>query len=279
MQYGKKMEIGTKIISSKNEKIKKIIKLRDKNKRKKYSLFFIEGYREILRAIESNVEIESLFIAPSLFLKDNEYKLIEAIRLKKTPIYNCSEEVFRKISYRDRPDGLLVVAKCFSHDFKKLKEIIKNKENPLLIVCQSIEKPGNLGTILRTADAASVDAVIVVDPITDIFNPNVVRASIGTLFTVPIFVCESEKILKIFKENDIKTIATTPNSNKNYTEVDYKKGIAIAFGTEQLGLSKLWMKNSNILVKIPMFGKVDSLNIAAATTILLYEALRQRKLI
>lgn len=277
MQYGKKMENLIKITSSKNEKIKKIVKLKDKNKRDKYSLFLIEGYREILRAIEANVEIESLFICPPFFLKDNEYKLIEKIKEKKAYIYDCLEDVFKKISYRDRPDGLIAIAKQFNNDIENLKKLIKNKKNPFLIVLEGIEKPGNLGTILRTSDAAGVDAVIVADPMTDIFNPNVVRASIGTLFTVPIFVSSSEKIIKILKENKIDIISTTPSSKTFYTDVNLNKPIAIAFGTEQLGLSKIWMENSDTLIKIPMLGKVDSLNVAAATTILLYETVRQRR--
>lgn len=278
MQYGKKMEIGIKITSKKNEKIKKILKLKNKNKREKLSLFLIEGYREILRALEADVKIEALFICPSLFLKDNEYKLIEKIKSKKIFIYNCLEQIFRKISYRDRPDGLIAIARHFNYDFKNLKTLIKNKKTPFLIVCESIEKPGNLGTILRTADAANVDAVIVADPITDIFNPNVVRASIGTLFTVPIFVGEKKEIFKFLRDNKIEIIATTPSSNVSYTNVNLKKSVAIIFGTEQLGLSNFWMENSDVLVKIPMFGKADSLNVAAATTILLYETLRQRRL-
>jgi len=277
MQYGKKMEISIKISSKKNENIKKIIKLKNKNKRDKYQLFLIEGYREILRAMESKIQIESLFICPSLFLKDNENKLIDKIKSKKVIVYDCLEEIFKKISFRDRPDGLIAIAKQFNNQLDDLKKIIKNKTNPFLIILEGIEKPGNLGTILRTADAANVDAVIVVDPITDIFNPNVIRASIGTLFTVPIFVNKSDEILKLLKENNIEIIATTPNSKTIYTNVDLQQPVALAFGTEQLGLSKFWMKNSDKLVKIPMLGSVDSLNVAASTIVLIYETQRQRK--
>jgi len=277
MQYGKKMIKNFEITSLKNEKIKKIIKLKNKNKRDKYSLFLIEGYRELLRAYKANVKIDSLYVCESLFLKDNENTLIEKINNKKTPIYNCLENVFRKISYRDRPDGLLAIAKQFKKDFNDLEKIIDSKKDPLIIICEAIEKPGNLGTILRTADATKVDAVIVVDPLTDIFNPNVVRASIGALFSVPIFVSESEKIISFLKKKNINILSATPKAKINYSDVNLKKGVAIAFGTEQLGLSDIWFKNSS-LVKIPMFGDMDSLNVAQSTTILLYEAIRQRKL-
>ncbi|NGX34412.1 MAG: 23S rRNA (uridine(2479)-2'-O)-methyltransferase [Candidatus Anoxychlamydiales bacterium] len=273
MQYGKIMIIT----SNKNEKIKKIIKLRNKNKRDKYSLFLIEGYKELLRASKSKIKIESLFICEEFFLKDNEYTLIEEIRNKNSSIYDCTKEVFEKISYRDRPDGLIAIAKSFKNDLENLKKLIENKKNPLIVVLEGIEKPGNLGTIIRTAAAAGVDAIIVTDPKTDIFNPNVVRASIGTLFTTPIYVEDSKKVISFLNENKINIISATPHAKINYTDVDLKKGVAIAFGTEQVGLSDIFMKNSNHLVKIPMFGDIDSLNVAQSTTILLYEAIRQRK--
>lgn len=277
MLYGKKMKKYFKITSIKNEKIKTIIKLKNKNKREKYSLFLIEGYRELLRASQSNIKIESLFICPDLFLKNNEYKLIENIQSKKIPIYNLRDDVFQKISYRDRPDGLIAIANTFNNELKDLEKIVDRVKNPLLVVLQGIEKPGNLGTILRTCDATAVDAIIVVDPKTDIFNPNVVRASIGTLFTVPIFVSTSETILSFLKKKNIEIISTSPSSKKNYIDENFKKAVAITFGTEQTGLSEIWMKKSTKLVKIPMFGEVDSLNVATSTTILLYEAIRQRK--
>jgi len=274
----KMMKNFVEITSTKNEKIKKIIKLKNKNKREKHSLFLVEGYRELLRASISKVKIDSLFVCPSLFLKDNEEALIEEIQKTQANIYIVKEDIFRKISYRDRPDGLLAIAKQFSSNIKDLEKIIKTKKNPFFVVCESIEKPGNLGTILRTADGAGCDGVIVADPITDIFNPNVVRASIGTLFTQPVIVANSEEIISVLKKNNIKIVATTPQSDINYTQIDLKEGIAIVVGTEQLGLSDKWMKQSSSLVKIPMYGKADSLNVAGATTILLYEVIRQRKL-
>lgn len=272
MQYGKKMIIT----SNKNEKIKKIIKLRNKNKRDKYSLFLIEGYKEILRASNSKIKIESLFFCEDFFLKDNEPGLIEKIKNKNSSIYDCKKEVFEKISYRDRPDGLIAIAKTFKNELKNLKKIIKNKKDPLIVVLEGIEKPGNLGTIIRTAVAAKVDAIIITDPKTDIFNPNVVRASIGSLFSIPIYVTNSKEAINFLNENKISIISATPHAKVIYTDVDLKKGVAIAFGTEQVGLSDIFMKNSNNLVKIPMFGDIDSLNVAQSSTILLYEAIRQR---
>jgi len=270
------MKPNVQITSNKNEKIKKIIKLRNKNKRDKYSLFLIEGYKELLRACNALVKIESLFFCSDFFLKDNEMNLIDKIRNKNSSIYECTKEVFEKISYRDRPDGLIAIAKSFQNDLKDLKKIIDDKKNPLIVVLEGIEKPGNLGTIIRTAVAARVDAIIVVDPQTDIFNPNVVRASIGTLFSIPIYVSDSQTVFKFLNENKVNIVSASPRGKINYTDIDLKKSVAIAFGTEQVGLSDIWMKNSKDLVKIPMYGDIDSLNVAQSTTILLYEAIRQR---
>jgi RNA methyltransferase, TrmH family len=266
------------ISSFQNDKIKKIIKLRNKNKRDKYKLFLIEGYKEILLAFNSNIDFESLFFCKNYFLKDNENRLIDKIRKKQAAIYECSDEVFEKISYRDRPDGLLAIAKQFDLSFNesKIQKAIKDKTKAFIVVLESIEKPGNLGTILRTCDAANADCIIIAETRTDIFNPNVVRASIGTLFTVPIFISDSRTIIDFLRKNKIEIISATPKSDINYTKIDFKGSVAIAFGTEQVGLSDIWFKDSDKLIKIPMLGKIDSLNVAQSTTILLYETIRQR---
>jgi TrmH family RNA methyltransferase len=154
---------------------------------------------------------------------------------------------------------------------------IKNKKNPLFVVAESIEKPGNLGTILRSSDAVRLDGLIVCDRCTDIFNPNVVRASIGTLFTVPVVESTGREALKWLKKHQIDIMAATPSAQAEFTEVDMKRPLAIAVGTEQLGLSDLWMHEAELQVKIPMGGIADSLNVAMATTLLMYEALRQRR--
>ena len=147
----------------------------------------------------------------------------------------------------------------------------------MLVVAEAIEKPGNLGTILRSSDATGVDGLIVCDRCTDIHNPNVVRASVGTLFTIPVVEAAGEETFRWLKKNNIAIVAATPHAEKLYTEVDMNRALAIAVGTEQLGLSELWMKHADIQVRIPMHGVADSLNVATATTLLLYEALRQRQ--
>lgn len=254
------------ITSLQNPGVKQVLKLRNRRARDQSGLFLIEGFRELTRAHQGGQPIERLYICPELFLGENEQALIEALG---NPIL-CSEQVFRKLSYRDRPDGLLAVAPQIH---RKLSDLPK-KQAPLYIVAEAIEKPGNLGTILRTADATGVDGVIVVDKCTDLFNPNVVRASVGTLFTLPVVEATTEEALHWLREQHITVVAATPGATRLYTDVDYTQSIAIAVGTEQYGLSKAWLEGE--CVTIPMLGVADSLNVAIATSVLLYEAVRQR---
>ncbi len=262
------------ITSLQNPRIKQAVRLRDRRDRDTSGLFIIEGYRELLRAVEAKRKIETLFICPELFLGSNENALIEKIAKGGSEVYACSEPVFRKLSYRDRPDGLVAVAPQFHLKLEGL--VPKKSRNEFYVVAEAIEKPGNLGTILRSSDAAGVDALIVCDRCTDIHNPNVVRASVGTLFTVPVVEAEGGETLSWLKRRGVSILAATPSAEKLYTEVDMKGPIAIAVGTEQLGLSSLWMEQADMLVRIPMLGVADSLNVATATTLLLYEAVRQR---
>jgi TrmH family RNA methyltransferase len=265
------------ITSLHNTKIKQAMHLRDKRDRDQTGLFLIEGYREIFRASNAHWPIESLFICPELFLGTNEPALIQALAGQGTKIYECSQPVFQKISYRDRPDGLLAIAPQKKRSLSDLENCFKKKQAPFFVVAEAIEKPGNLGTILRSSDAVGIDGLIVCDRCTDIFNPNVVRASVGTLFTVPTIEESGEKTLNWLRDHDVTILAATPQAELLYTEVDLTRPLAIAVGTEQLGLSDRWMNQSTAQVRIPMCGVADSLNVAMATTLLLYEALRQRQ--
>ncbi|MBI5346829.1 MAG: RNA methyltransferase [Chlamydiae bacterium] len=264
------------ITSFSNPKIKQIIKLRDKNERDATDLFLIEGYRELLRSL-GHVQITQLFFCEDFFLKENEFDLIEKIKNKNVEIFKCEKRVFEKISYRDRPDGLLAVAKQVHLDISVLEKIVKQKPNPFFVICERIEKPGNLGTILRSADGAGADAVVVCDPVTDIFNPNVVRSSTGALFTQKVITLPKQIIFDFLKKQKIQIVAASPHAKEIFTDVDLTKSLAIIVGAEQYGLSALWMENSDVLVKIPMMGDADSLNVAQATTLLLYEVQRQRR--
>ncbi len=261
------------ISSLQNPLVKEAVFLRDKKSvRDEKGKFLVEGYRELLRAVDAGVRIEALFFCESLFLGSNEKALIQRIKERGAKLYLCTAPVFHKLSYRDRPDGLLAMAAQMDWTLEK----IPLKANPLLVIAEAIEKPGNLGTILRSSDAAGVDALIVCDRCTDIHNPNVVRASVGTLFTIPVVEASGEETFRWLKEKGISIAAATPHAKKLFTEVDMSGPLAIAVGTEQLGLSELWMKEADLQVRIPMLGVADSLNVATATTLLLYEALRQR---
>ena len=264
------------ISSLQNPRIKQVVKLRDRPEREKTGQFLIEGYREILRASDAGQPFDTLFICPSLFLGSNESSLIARIAQSGAQVWTCSEAVFRKISYRDRPDGLLGQGPQRHLTLKELEGHL-TKDNPFLVVAEAIEKPGNLGTILRSSDAVGLDGLIVCDRCTDIHNPNVVRASVGTLFTVPVVEAKGEETLEWLRSKKILIAAATPSATAEFTEVDLSGPLAIAVGTEQLGLSERWMKQADIQVRIPMCGVADSLNVAMATTLLLYEALRQRR--
>ncbi|MDR2539435.1 MAG: RNA methyltransferase [Chlamydiales bacterium] len=261
------------ITSMQNSKVKLALQLANRRTRNRTNFFLIEGYRELTRAVQARVKVVSLFICPALFLGTNEKALIEQMKQDRIFVDHCSESVFKKISYRDRPDGLIAIAEQM-HD---PLDSISLSPAAFVVIAEAIEKPGNLGTILRSADAAGVDGVIVCDRCTDIYNPNVVRASVGTVFTTSVVEATSQEVLHLMRANQIRVVAATPSASQEFTEADLTGPIAIAVGTEQLGLSDFWMKQADICVRIPMHGVADSLNVATATTLLLYEVIRQRK--
>lgn len=261
------------ITSLQNPRVKQIVKLRDRGDRDAAGLFLIEGYREVKRALDNHRKLHTLFFCPTLFMGTNERPLLDRASAAGAELIECSAPVFQKMAYRDRPEGLLALAPQIHRTLTDLQL----PPNPLLIVAEAIEKPGNLGTMLRSADAAGVQAVIICDRCTDIHNPNVVRASIGTLFCVPVVEATTDEALAWLRQQGIAVLAATPHATQEYTQVDMKRGTAIVVGTEQYGLSDRWMQSADVQVRIPMLGQVDSLNVAAATTILLFEAVRQRR--
>jgi TrmH family RNA methyltransferase len=261
-----------------NLKVKQLMHLRERHERNRTGLFILEGYRELLRATDAGFPIHQLFICPDLFLGVNEPHLIQRLIEKGTELFTCTEKVFHKVSYRDRPDGLMAIAPQQKLSLSSLEIAFGRPQAPLFVVAEAIEKPGNLGTILRSSDAVGVDGVIVCDRCTDIYNPNVVRASVGTLFTVPIVEADGEETLNWLKGHGVLILAATPQAEKEFTQVNLTQSIAIAVGTEQLGLSDRWMQQADLQVRIPMRGVADSLNVAMATTLLLYETSRQRHL-
>ena len=256
-----------------NPKVKHVVKLRQRSHRDEAGQMLVEGYRECKRALDNGYQPEMLFFCEELYLKNlNEPEIVRQCQERGAELYACSKPVFEKMAYRERPEGLLIVGPQCS---RKLADL-QLPEHALVVVAESIEKPGNLGTILRSADAAGVHAVIVCDRCTDIHNPNVVRASTGTLFSLPVVEAESDEAIAYLKERGFCILATTPHTEKLHSEVPLTGNVAIVVGTEQYGLTEKWMNAADFRVRIPMFGLADSLNVSAATTILLFEAVRQR---
>jgi len=264
------------ITSLNNQRIKDVCSLRDRRDRDRTDCFIIEGYRELLRAVDAQFPVAQLFICPEYFLGGNEQHLISRLASAGAEVFTCSKPAFAKLSYRDRPDGLLAVAPQKHLGLDYLDKRLQNIPAPFMVVAEAIEKPGNLGTILRSSDAVGVDGLVVCDRCTDIYNPNTVRASVGTLFTVPVVEATSEECLSWLKKKGVLVVAATPSGSQEYTAVDLTGPLAIAVGAEQFGLSEKWMEEADIRVNIPMRGIADSLNVAMATTLLLYEVLRQR---
>lgn len=254
-----------KIDSLINPKIKNIVKLRDfSRERKDQGLFLIEGHREISLALRAGVEIVNLIYSPEYIKKE--------LAIDEERIIEVSKKVFAKISYRENPDGFLAVAKSKELNLKEIKLSTK----PLLVVLEAVEKPGNLGAILRTADAVGADAVIINDPKTDIYNPNIIRASQGAIFTVATALSSIDEIIKFCKDKDIKILATTPEKAEEYTKIDYKQGCVVVMGAEDKGLSSKWLKAADEKIKITMCGQIDSLNVSVSAAVILFEAVRQR---
>jgi len=261
------------ISSLQNPRVKAVVRLRNRRDRDRERKMLIEGYRELLRAFRNGYPVDELFVCEELFQGENEGTLIDGLSETGTRILATAPEVFRKMAYRDRPEGLLGVA-----PFRRraLSDIDLGDAPALVVVAEAIEKPGNLGAMLRSADAAAVRALILCDPCTDLFNPNVVRASIGALFAVPVAEASAEQAVAWLRERGISTLAATPHAERVYTDVDMTAPLAIVVGTEQHGLSDPWLRQADLQARIPMLGQADSLNVATATALLLYEAVRQR---
>jgi RNA methyltransferase, TrmH family len=260
------------ITSLQNPRLKRLVRLRDRRSRDEERAFLVEGYREVRRALERKVALEEVYFSRDWFLGENEPALLAEAEAAGARLYELSKDAFAKVAYRERPDGILAVAPQWATALADLSLSAK----PFLLVVEAIEKPGNLGTILRSADAAGCDAVIVCDPVTDLFNPNVVRASTGVLFSVPCVVEESAKVLAWLRGRAIRTVATTPGAKALYSDSDLRGPLAVIMGSEQYGLSEFWLENADLPVRIPMAGQADSLNVAMAALVTLFEAVRQR---
>ena len=243
----------TIITSVQNARIKHVVALQQKSSlRREEGLFVVEGQREIEHCRACG------------------YEIVEEYVLNK----NVTPQVYEKMAYRGSTEGMIAVAKCKDHS---LSALTLSPSHPLIIVLESVEKPGNLGAVLRSADAAGADAVIICDPLTDLFNPNLIRASIGAIFTVPVVTATSAEAIKYLKDRKIQILTAQLQDSSLYYETDMRGGTALVMGTEATGLTPVWRMAADAHIRIPMLGRLDSLNVSVSAAILLYEAVRQRQ--
>ncbi|HIB36977.1 RNA methyltransferase [Mesonia sp.] len=259
------------ISSTQNKTVKQLLQLQEKSRnRKKEGLFVVEGIREIQLAQKANYEFEAVYICKEVFTEEELKNFSFAEHL----LTEITTEVYQKIAYRSSTEGILAVAKTKTHD---LEAIQFETEKPLILIAEAPEKPGNIGAILRTADAAKVDAVIIANPKTDLYNPNIIRSSVGCVFTNQIATGTTSEIIQFLKEKEIHIYSAILQESEIYTEQDFKKATAIVVGTEADGLSEEWRVNSTQNIHIPMQGEIDSMNVSVAAGILIFEAKRQRR--
>ena len=256
-----------KITSARNERIRQVLELQEKSRtRRALGLFVVEGRRELEHCLEAGYELDSVFWCPEI-LPELPQELIGDV-----PVSELTAELYGKIAYRGGTEGLVARVKARPHTLDDLTL----KENPLIVVLESVEKPGNLGAVFRSADAAGADAVIICDPLTDLYNPNLIRSSIGGVFTVQSAVCDSASAISWLKARGMKILTAQLQDSSWYYDVDMKGGTAIVIGTEATGLTEQWREAADAHIRIPMLGALDSLNASVSAAILLFEAVRQR---
>ena len=293
------------ITSKTNPKIKNIIKLEKASERREQNRILIEGRREIERAVACGFEVDTLFVCPEIADGLTEEGIVSQISghprpdkregpagaasgrgrseaeaicdaipfAEKPSVIEIPEQLYRKVAYREGTEGIIAEV-----EYKALKlEDLQLPENPLIMVLESVEKPGNLGAVLRSADAARADAVLICDPLTDLYNPNLIRASIGAIFSVPTVACTSEEAIAFLKKKGICILTAQLQDSSLYYDVDMRRGTALVMGTESTGLTDQWRQAASAHIRIPMLGRLDSLNVSVSAAILLFEAVRQRQ--
>ncbi len=284
------------ITSTKNPKIKQLLELQQKSaERRRTGLFVVEGQRELEHCLAAGYEVESVFVNEELRIKNEELRIKnEELRMKNegleadggaSPSYfTLAPHVYERIAYRGSTEGVVAIIKSPERGASSLQQILKGSanddglENALFIILESVEKPGNLGAVLRSADAAGATAVIVCDPLTDLYNPNLIRASIGACFTVPTVACTSEECIALLKQNNVRILTAQLQDSELYYDTDMTGPTAIVMGTESTGLTEQWRQAADAHIRIPMLGRLDSLNVSVSAAILLFEAVRQRQL-
>ena len=290
------------VTSAQNPKIKNLLLLQEKSKaRREQGLFVVEGRRELEHCLEGGFEIRTLFYCPEIAEegvvstisghprpdkregpagvasgrgRSEAEAIFDTIPSAAKPlVIEIPEQIYRKVAYRESTEG--IIAEVANKSLKL--EDLKLPENPLIVVLESVEKPGNLGAVLRSADAAGADAVLICDPLTDLYNPNLIRASIGAVFTVPTVAVSSEDAIAFLKAKNIQILTAQLQDSSPYYDVNMRKGTAIVMGTEATGLTNPWRQAASAHIRIPMLGRLDSLNVSVSAAILLFEAVRQRQ--
>lgn len=268
-----RMEDIKHISSLQNAVVKKLLRLKEKKKgRNKSGLFVLEGLREFQMALMGNYHIQTIFFNAGIFSEEELYDQIKGIPAKPELI-SVSKEVYQRIAYREKTEGILAIAETKTHSLETLE---LKSANPLILVAEAPEKPGNIGALLRTADAANLDAVIIANPRGDLYNPNVIRSSVGCVFTVPVFLGTTTEVIQFLKKNSIRIAAASLEASVGYTSANFRGATAIVVGTEATGLTEDWIKQSDQRVLIPMEGEIDSMNVSVSAAILIFEAKRQR---
>lgn len=277
IMIGMRDRADLEITSPANGRVKELVALRRRRVRDAERVMLVEGLEESALAVDAGASVRSLFYCPDLFLPESGASatgLVDRVRDSGAETIRLSRSAFEKAAYREGPDGVLLVADSVERSLAELSGVVG--EAPLILVSQGVEKPGNLGAMLRTADAAGVGAVIAADPVTDWSNPNVVRGSKGTVFAVPVASAGTEEVFEWLREKGIRAVATTPDTDVTHTDADLTGGVAILMGTEKEGLTADAISRADVRVRIPMAGLVNSLNVATAAAVVLYEAVRQR---
>ena len=261
------------ITSAQNPKIKNLLLLQEKSKaRREQGLFVVEGRRELEHCLEGGYEIKTVFLCPEIMSTEGLEALLSAGASARPLTIEIPLELYKKVAYREGTEGIIAEVA-----YKSLTlEEMNLPENPLIVVLESVEKPGNLGAVLRSADAAGADAVLIGDPLTDLYNPNLIRSSIGAVFTVPTVAAPSADIIAFLKARGIQILTAQLQDSSYYYDVNMRCGTAIVMGTESTGLTPIWRKAADAHIRIPMLGRLDSLNVSVSAAILLFEAVRQR---
>ncbi len=273
MNFLKNISSIESISSTQNHRVKYWAKLRKGNFRRQEKVYLIEGFRELKLALQNNIEFIELAVVVENIINENEQNLIKEAALRSESIFSINKQILSKSTYRENPSGFLAITKQNNSNLND----IHLTGNPLILIVENIEKPGNLGALLRTSDAVGVDFIILVDPVTDIYNPNIIRSSQGSVFSVPFVIADGMSLNSWLKKNEVQMIAASPASEKLYWEIDFKLSTALLVGSENEGLSSYWNDFQNVkFVTVPMQGQVDSLNVSVASSVILYEGFRQR---